>query len=51
MKVRQGRHQDRNLYIQMGDEPADEDEYLGVIFDPVRARYVVQILNEYFEER
>ena len=45
MKIRQGRKQDRNLYIQLGDEPSDEDEYLGVIFDPTRAMYLVQILN------
>ena len=52
MKIRQGRKQDRNLYIQMGDEPSDDDEYLGVIFDPIRAKYLVQILNEeYFDKR
>jgi hypothetical protein len=45
MKIRLGRKQDRNLYIQLGDEPSDEDEYLGVIFDPTRAFYIVQILN------
>ena len=51
MKIRTGRHQDRNLYIQMGDEPSDEDEYLGVIFDPTRAKFLVEILNEYFTSR
>ena len=45
MKIRQGRKQDRNLYIQLGDEPSDEDEYLGVIFDPTRALYLIRILN------
>lgn len=49
MKIRLGRHQDRNLYIQLGDEPSDQDEYLGVIFDPHRADSVVQILNEHFD--
>ena len=45
MKIRTGRKQDRNLYIQLGDEPSDEDEYLGVIFDPIRAAILVEILN------
>lgn len=45
MKIRIGRHQDRNLYVQLGDEPGDEDEYLGVIFDPRRAAILVEILN------
>lgn len=45
MKIRTGRHQDRNLYIQLGDEPGVEDEYLGVIFDPMRAAILVEILN------
>lgn len=45
MKIRTGRHQDRNLYIQLGDEPGDEDEYLGVIFDPARAAILAEILN------
>lgn len=45
MKIRVGRKQDRNLYIQMGDEPSDDDEFLGVIFDPTRAKFIVEILN------
>lgn len=45
MKIRTGRRQDRNLYIQLGDEPGDEDEYLGVIFDPMRAAILVEMLN------
>lgn len=49
MKIRTGRKQDRNLYIQFGAEPSDEDDYLGVIFDPARAKRLVEIMNEYFE--
>jgi hypothetical protein len=45
VKIRAGRKQDRNLYIQLGDEPSDEDEYLGVIFDPARAAALIEILN------
>ena len=45
MRIRPGRHQDRNLCIQLGDEPSDEDEYLGVIFDPARAAVLIEELN------
>lgn len=45
MKIRTGRKQPRNLYIQIGDEPSDDDEYFAVVFDPTRARFLVQILN------
>lgn len=51
MKIRTGRKQDRNLYIQFGAEPSDEDDYLGVIFDPARAKRLVEIMNEYFAGR
>lgn len=44
MKIRLGPFND-NLYIQLGDEPSDEDEPLGVIYDPTRAKFIVQILN------
>lgn len=45
MKIRTGRELERNLYIQLGDEPSDDDEYLGVIVDPLRAAVLVDILN------
>jgi len=45
VKIRTGRKQDRNLYVQLGDEPSDDDEYPGVIFDPRRAAVLVEILN------
>lgn len=45
MKIRVGRKQPRNLYIQRGEEPSDEDEYFAVVFDPTRAKFLVQILN------
>lgn len=49
MKIRTGRTETREgcreLYVQLGDEPSDRDEYLGVIIDPTRARYLVRILN------
>jgi hypothetical protein len=33
------------LYIQTGDQQADDDELLGIILDPVRAKYLIRILN------
>lgn len=48
MKVRTGRHNDRIVYIQLGEEPSDDDEMLAVFFDPVRASTTVQIMNEHF---
>lgn len=45
MRIRQGRHQPQNLYIQHGAEPSDDDHYIGVIFDPVRAAYIAAVLN------
>lgn len=45
MKIRLGRHQSRNLYVQLGSAPSDDDEYIGVIFEPSRAEYIAGILN------
>jgi len=49
MIIRTGRPQtrenDRELYIQRGDEPDDRDEVLGWIIDPTRAKYLARILN------
>ena len=51
MRLRTGRKQAQNLYVQMGDDPSDEDEYIGVIFDPTRAKYLCEIVSEYWSER
>lgn len=48
MRLRTGRKNAqtaRNLYLQLGDEPHDDDEYIGVIFDPVRAKLIAEIVN------
>jgi hypothetical protein len=45
MKIRQGFPQDLGLYIQQGDQPGADDQFLGIIFDPARAEILVQILN------
>jgi hypothetical protein len=45
MKLRTGRHLDRTIYIQNGDEPSDNDELLGLIIDPARAKLLIDIAN------
>jgi hypothetical protein len=45
MRLRCGRKQPQNLYVQQGDEASDEDQYIGVIFDPTRAAAVIDIVN------
>lgn len=45
MKLRTGRKLGQTIYIQMGDEPSDDDELLGLIIDPARATVLVQIAN------
>lgn len=45
MKLRCGRKQPQNIYVQMGDEPADSDPYIGVIFDTGRAEEIIDIVN------
>lgn len=45
MKVRQGRHNDRCLYIQSGDQPDDSDEYLAAVIDPGEAKFVCDVVN------
>lgn len=34
MRLRTGRKNRRNLYLQVGDEPADTDPCLGLMIDP-----------------
>ena len=45
MRFRCGRKQPQNLYVQQGDEASDEDQYIGVIFDPARAAVLIDIVN------
>jgi hypothetical protein len=45
MRLRPGRKQPQNLYVQQGDEPSDEDQYIGVLFDPTRAAVLIDIAN------
>ena len=51
MKLRTGRHLDgkdgpaATIYVQLGSEPSDTDEWLGVIFSRARAELVIAITN------
>jgi hypothetical protein len=45
MRLRAGRHQERNLYVQRGAEPSGEDEYIGVTFGPIWAAVLIGIAN------
>ena len=51
MKLRTGRHLDgkatpaATIYVQLGAEPSDDDEWLGVIFSQSRAELVIAIVN------
>lgn len=44
-KLRPGRKQPQNLYFQIGEEPGDNDTYIGVIFDPANAGIIISMVN------
>jgi hypothetical protein len=44
-RLRCGRKQDRNLYLQRGFEPSDDDEYLGVFFDARKLAALIDLAN------
>lgn len=45
MKIRQGRRNGHNLYVQFEDEPSDDDISIGYIVDPDIARIIVHELG------
>jgi hypothetical protein len=47
---RTGRKLGRTIYLQKGDEPSDEDKFLGIMDDPELARIVVGLVNHYIKE-
>jgi hypothetical protein len=51
MKYRVGRKLRRTLYRQTGPEPADTDQFLGILDDPVLAILVARLLNEAHGDR
>lgn len=42
MKIRQGRKNGHNLYLQLGEEPDDADPCLGLIIDPEIAKLIAE---------
>lgn len=42
---RNGRHVGRTLYVQVGEEPSDADQLIGVMDTPELAAYVVYCVN------
>jgi hypothetical protein len=47
VKLRTGRRNPRNLYLQLGDEPSEGgDICLGLIIDPHVAAVITERLNE-----
>lgn len=51
MRYRVGRKLRRTLYRQVGPEPADSDQYLGIFDDPALAVLVARLLNEAHADR
>lgn len=45
MIIRQGRSNPRNLYIQVGDDPADSDISIGYIRLPTVAAWMTERVN------
>lgn len=45
MKIRQGRRNARNIYLQIGDEPSDQDISIGYIREPRWAKAVCEAAN------
>jgi hypothetical protein len=49
-KLRCGRKQAQNLYLQRGDEPGDDDEYLGVFFDARKLAALIDLANAHMAD-
>lgn len=45
MKLRPGRHNPRTLYLQVGDEPSNDDLCVGMMIDDDTAPLVADALN------
>lgn len=46
MKLRTGRRNLRTLYVQLGDEPTDDDPCLGLVLDQHAAAILCRLVNE-----
>lgn len=47
LTTRQGRKVPRMLYLQQGDEPADDDPIVGLVDTPELAALIVAAVNAY----
>lgn len=45
MKIRQGRKNGHNLYLQFGDEPSDRDISIGYVKYPELAQWIVDAVD------
>lgn len=45
MKLRTEQKNPHNLYLQLGDEPHDDDPCLGMIISPVASRVIADAVN------
>jgi uncharacterized protein (DUF608 family) len=43
---RTGRHRDNNLYVQLGEQPSDDDPQIGTLFVEGLGQMVVDAVNE-----
>lgn len=46
MRLRQGRRNARTLYLQLGDDPSDQDVSLGFMVDPNVAALIGEALTD-----
>lgn len=46
MKIRQGRKNKHNLYLQLGDEPSDRDPCIGLIMYPEAAELICKRITQ-----
>lgn len=46
VKLRQGRRNQLNIYVQLGDEPSDSDPCLGLVLDQHAAAILCRLANE-----
>lgn len=47
MKLRTGRKNPHTLYLQLGDEPSNEDVCLGLIIVPAASHVIVDCVNRH----
>lgn len=45
VKIRQGRKVAKTIYVQLGEEPSDDDALVGYIEDPALASLIVARFN------